>query len=242
VQSRIAVIVGAGIVVLAVGIGAWWMMSSPPAEPAGRRGPEAPPPSAASTPEPKPAAPAATLKPSEPPPTTPPAAPTTGTLVIRSDVPDTSVFIDRKYLGTAPVTVRDLRPGTHRLNMSPTGYDSIAEDIEVAAGTHEISRSFKTLKPDAKIDVVHKHAFGSCQGTLRASPHGITYETTHKDDGFTVALTDLETFAIDYPGKFMTLKIRKGKSYKLTDPEDNVDRLFVFHRDVDKVRQRGRED
>src|SRR5262249_36836178 len=62
------------------------------------------------------------------------AAPTTGTLHITSDVPDTSVFIDRQFLGTAPVTVRDLTPGSHHLNMSAAGYDGVFEDITVEAG------------------------------------------------------------------------------------------------------------
>ena len=167
-----------------------------------------------------------------------PAAPTTGTLVITSDVPDTSVFIDRKYLGTAPVTAKDLTPGTHHLNMSATGYDGISEQIEVAVGTHEIAKSFKTVRLDATLEVVHKHSFGSCKGTLRATPSGVVYDTTNKDDKFSVALTDLETFEVDYVAKTMTLKIKKGKSFKFTDPENNPDRLFVFHRDVDKVRKK----
>ena len=95
--------------------------------------------------------------------------PTTGTLLIKSDVPDTSVFLDRVYLGTAPATASNLTPGTHHLTMSATGCDSYSEDIEVTAGTHELSRSVKTIRLDAKLDVVHKHAFGSCKA--RCTPH-----------------------------------------------------------------------
>ena len=228
----------AGAVVLAAGAGALWFLkpAPQPAEPPPVNRPATPPPST-SAPAPRPSE--APPKPATPPPVEPATtAPTTGTLVITSDAPDTSVFIDRKYLGTAPVTATGLTPGSHHLNMSATGYDGISEDIDVAAGSHEIAKSFKTVKLDASLAVVHKHAFGSCKGTLRATPAGIVYDTTNKDDKFSVALTDLETFEVDYVAKTMTIKIRKGKTFKLTDPEDNADRLFVFHRDVDKVRKK----
>ena len=34
------------------------------------------------------------------------------------------------------------------------------------------------------------------------------------------------------------MKPGKGKLFNFTDPEGNADRLFVFHRDVDKARAR----
>jgi len=161
-----------------------------------------------------------------------------GTLLIESDVPDTSVFIDRVFLGTAPVTATNLTPGSHRLNMSAAGYEGIAETIEVAAGTHTLSIKFKEVKLDASIAVVHKHAMGSCAGTLKASPAELRYETPNKGDAFSVALTDLEAFEVDYLAKNLRVKIRRGKTFNFTDPDGNADRLFVFHRDVEKVRQR----
>jgi hypothetical protein len=32
--------------------------------------------------------------------------------------------------------------------------------------------------------------------------------------------------------------VRKGRQYNFTDPDGNADRLFVFQRDVEKVRKR----
>jgi hypothetical protein len=43
---------------------------------------------------------------------------------------------------------------------------------------------------------------------------------------------------VDYLDKNLRVKVRNGKTYNFTDPDGNADRLFVFHRDVDKVRQR----
>jgi hypothetical protein len=36
----------------------------------------------------------------------------------------------------------------------------------------------------------------------------------------------------------LRLTLRGGKKYDFTDPEGNADRLFVFHRDVEKARER----
>jgi hypothetical protein len=238
------VIVGAGVVVmLAAGIGWFWLQPAKAPEPVKTTVEPAkpsPPPGPAPTPSKPAPEPPPPVKPATPPTPAPEpaAAPTKGTLLIKSDVPDTSVFIDRVYLGTAPVTAKDLAPGTHHLNMSATGYDGVSEDIEVEVGSHELSKSFKTIVLDAKIDVIHKHTIGSCKGTLHATPEGIVYDTSNKDDKFSVALKDIEAFDVDYIGKSMTIKVRKGKTYKFEDPEGNADRLFVFQRDVDKVRKK----
>ena len=64
------------------------------------------------------------------------------------------------------------------------------------------------------------------------------YETANKDDAFTTPLLDLDTFEVDYLEKNLRIKPRQGKRYDFTDPEGNADHLFVFHRDVDKARER----
>jgi hypothetical protein len=166
------------------------------------------------------------------------AAPETGVLHIDTDIPGAQVFMDREYLGATPVTAQDIKPGTHHLNLSVKGYDGIAQDVEVTAGPRDILIKFKEVHLDARLDVVHKHRVGSCKGRLIATPRGVRYETTDKNDAFSAALLDLETFEINYLEKRLTLKPRKGKRYDFTDPEGNADRLFVFHRDVEKARER----
>jgi hypothetical protein len=94
------------------------------------------------------------------------------------------------------------------------------------------------VRLDASVNVIHKHRFGSCRGRLVATPQGLRYETTDKDDAFTVSLSDLDRFQVDYLNKNLRVELRKGKRYDFTDPEGDADRLFVFHRDVDKARQR----
>ena len=150
------------------------------------------------------------------------------------------MFIDRQFIGVTPITASDVKPGSHRLNVSAQGYEGVADTIEVAPGPRNIQIRLKDVRLDVKIDVVHKHRIGSCKGRLVATPQGLRYETSNKDDAFSVALLDLDTFQIDYLEKNLRVAARSGKRYDFTDPDGNADRLFVFHRDVDKARERLR--
>jgi hypothetical protein len=166
---------------------------------------------------------------------------TVGILRIDSDVPGAQVFIDREYIGRTPVTASDVKPGTHRLNVSAQGYEGVADTIDVSPGPRDIVIKLKDVRLDVGIDVVHKHRIGSCKGRLVATPRGLRYETANKDDGFSSALLDLGTFQVDYLEKNLRVTPRNGRRYDFTDPEGNADRLFVFHRDVEKARERLRK-
>jgi hypothetical protein len=164
--------------------------------------------------------------------------PDAGTLHIETDVPNAQVFIDRQFIGTAPVTAANVKPGTHQLNVSAEGFEGIARSIEVEAGSRDLMIRFREVKLDTRAAVVHKHGIGSCRGELVATPQGLEYVTDNKDDRFMVPMADLEQFAVNYQDKNLRVKVRRGKQYNFTDPDGNADRLFVFHRDVDKARQR----
>jgi flagellar basal body-associated protein FliL len=236
-KNRILIVVVGGLVVVGGAAALFFATRSgqKPVAPPAAVAPTAPvsTPVAPARPAARPGAPAS----GEPKPTAE-AVPTTGTLIIESDVPDTSVFVDRVFLGTAPVTAADLTPGPHRVNLSAAGYEGYAETIDVAAGTRTLTVKFKEVKLDVSIAVVHKHAIGSCSGTLRATPQGLTYDTTNTGDAFTTPLTSLDTFTVDYLEKNLRVKVRTGKTYNFTDAEGKADRLYLFHQTVDKVRQR----
>ena len=243
-MNRFVVILGGGVVVLGAASAMYYLTRKPPTTPV-ETGAPAPttttPAPAAAKPEAPPAARPSASKSSAPAATPTPTAepaPTLGTLIIESDVPETSVFIDRVYLGNAPVTARNLTPGTHHLNMSATGYEGVSEPIDVQPGTRTISMKFKEIKLAESLDVTHKHAMGSCSGTLRASPQRLSYETTNAGDAFAVALTNLEVFEVDYVQKNLKVKIKGGKTYNFTDPAGTADKLYLFQQTVDKVRQR----
>jgi hypothetical protein len=254
VNRRVLLIVCAGFVL--VGAVVAYNLTRPEPKrpesvpPVGRAAP-APAATDARKPEPAPPEPAPrtsrreTAKPaakSAPPPAPGPmtaeAAPVAGILRVDSDVPGAQVFIDRVFSGATPVTINNVAPGTHRLNVSAPGYHGVAETVDVVAGPRDILIKLREVRLDAKIAVVHKHRMGSCRGQLIATPQGLRYDTADKDDGFNVPLRDLETFQVDYLEKNLKVKLQKGRRYDFTDPDGNADRLFVFHRDVEKARDR----
>jgi hypothetical protein len=245
VNRRIVVLVFVGLVVVS-GIG-FYVMSRPKSVPA--RTPAAtapapivapPPPSAPAVPTPSPARRAAAPpRTAAPPPADAPAPPPDlVTLHIDSDVPGAQVFVDRQFVGAVPVTTTDVKPGTHQINVSAPGYDQYAQSVDITPGPRDLMIRFKEVKLDAKADVIHKHGIGSCRGVLLATPQGLRYDTTNKGDAFAVPLTNLEVFEVNYLEKNLRVKIKGGKQFNFTDPMGNADNLFVFQRDVEKVRQR----
>lgn len=168
-----------------------------------------------------------------------PAAPAARELRVTADVDGAYVFLDRKFLGSTPLTTRDVTPGSHQLNVQVEGRPPHVRTIEVLAdGPTTID---VTLAPaaaaavSASVAVVHQHAMGSCAGTLRATGDTLRYDTTHKD-AFSVPLAALEQFSIAYAEKRLRVKQRGGRTWNFTTTADTADPLFVFHRDVEAAR------
>ena len=163
---------------------------------------------------------------------------TATSLRLESDVPGASVFIDRQFVGNTPLTLDNIEPGTKRVQLTATGFDSIQRTIEVKPGPNSITLRIKEVSLSARATVVHKHRFGSCEGTLRATLDGLQYVTTNKEDAFLLPYAQLETFNVDYLDKNLRVKQRGGKTWNFTDRNENADALFVFHRDVDAARKK----
>jgi len=169
----------------------------------------------------------------------PPPEPAGPVLIVESDVPGASVFVDRKFVGMTPLRTTEVAPGTHQLNASVTGEDGLAQAIEIAeSGDTSVTLRFKEVRLNASIAVVHKHGAGSCEGRLAATVEGLRYITTNKKDAFSLGFGDLETFEIDYLKKELKVKQRGGRTWNFTDKSKNADTLFVFHRDVTKARDK----
>ena len=249
-MNRQVVVVAVAAVGLA-GAAAFILMrpEAPAREPAAAARPAPAPASAPRAPEAETPAPEPRARPAPPPPVVAPsvaeapppvveAVPAAGTLRIDVDVPGAQVFIDRRFLGAAPVTAENLTPGAHQLNVSAKGFESYASSIDVSPGQRDMVIKLKEVRLDSSVEVIHKHGIGSCRGRLIATPQGLRYETSNRADSFTTALLSLETFQVDYLAKNLRVKLSNGKQFNFTDPDGNADRLFVFHRDVDKARER----
>lgn len=167
-----------------------------------------------------------------------PEAPTLASLRLESDVPGASVFLDRAFVGNTPLTLVGLEPGTKRVQVTATGFDSVQKTIQLVPGSNTVSIRVKEVSLDARTPVVHKHGMGSCEGTLTASLDGLKYETPNKGDAFTLPYAQVETFTVDYLQKNLRVKQRGGKTWNFTNKAENADPLFVFHRDVEAARKK----
>jgi len=223
-----------------------------PAEAPKTAAPAVPPPAAAPPPvakaEPSATAPAepapvprksAAPKKAEPAPVAPAAA-TLATLALDSDVAGASVFINREYVGTTPLRLEKLEPGSKQLKLTADGYEGIERTVDLNAGENPITMRFKEVRLNKRIAVNHKHGVGvGCEGTLVATLEGLAYETTNKGDAFNLPYAQVETFAVDYIEKNLRVKQKGGKTWNFTDKAAaNADALFVFHRDVESARKK----
>jgi hypothetical protein len=168
-----------------------------------------------------------------------PAAPTLATLVLESDVPGASVFVNREYAGTTPLRLDRLEPGSRQLKLTADGYEGIERTVDLVAGENPVTMRFREVRLNTRIPVSHKHGMGGCEGTLVATLDGLAYETTNKNDAFTLPYAQVETFVVDYLDKNLRVKQKGGKTWNFTDrAATNADALFVFHRDVEAARKK----
>jgi hypothetical protein len=161
-----------------------------------------------------------------------------GQLHVECDVTGADVFVDRKYVGKAPLDLRDLAPGPHRLNVSMEGLEGYAETIDVSSGRQTVSVRLKEIRLDEHLDVIHRHALGSCSGRLSANAAGVRYDTANAKDAFEVPLSAIERLDVDYLKKNLALRLRHGRTYNFTTRDGNADALVVFRDRVEKARAR----
>ena len=171
-------------------------------------------------------------------PAAPAASATLASLKLESDVPGASVFIDRQFVGNTPLTLDKLEPGSKRVQLTATGFDSVQKTIELSPGPNNITIRVKEVSLNAKTPVVHKHGMGSCEGSLIATLDGLRYDTTNKGDAFNIPYPQVESFVVDYLQKNLRVKQKNGKTWNFTNKEENADALFVFHRDVEAARKK----
>jgi len=157
-------------------------------------------------------------------------APRFARLRVESDVPGASVFVDRRFVGKAPLDLDEVSPGTHRINVSADGYEMQVEDVDLRDQPVVVSVRFKEVRLDETLDVVHKHGMGSCRGRLRATPQGLAF--TAEKDSFQVPLADLERFEVDYLKKNLRVSLRGGRTYNFTTDAPSADPLLAFKQKV----------
>ena len=71
------------------------------------------------------------------------AAPEVATLHIDSDVAGAQVFVDRRFVGVTPLTVENVKPGSHQVNASADGFDGLVDTIDVMPGSRDFQFRFR---------------------------------------------------------------------------------------------------
>lgn len=222
------------VVAAAIAAGVWGVARRPPERPKG----PAPAPRASTSPRPTPPPPSPGPSPALAPRPEPRPGAAVPTLRVDADVPGASVFLDHKFLGTAPVETRDFEPGSHRLNVSADGYDMYAETIELEPRSTEVHVRFREVRLEERVDVVHKHGVGSCRGRLVATPAGLRYEADKASDSFDLPFERLEPLDLDYLNRTLRVKQRGGRTWNFT--AGSADPLLTFQKAVEKARERLR--
>ena len=67
---------------------------------------------------------------------------------------------------------------------------------------------------------------------------GLPVDGLSESPGVILFGLDRETFEVDYLDTNLSVRLAEGRQFNFTDPEGDADRLFVFHRDVEKARDR----
>ncbi len=160
-----------------------------------------------------------------------------GSIVVESDLPGAMVFLDRAFRGNTPVTIPDLAPGEYGLTVSAEGHEVQRRRVEVGRVPVPVRIVFgeRAAPFGAEVRVVHKHRFGSCAGVLVAGPEGFDYRTEHRD-AFRLRFEQVERFELDYLANNLRLEVRGGRTYNFESPDEDLDALFVFHREVSEFR------
>lgn len=78
-------------------------------------------------------------------------APSTGTLVVSSDVEGADVLLNGKRVGTTPHQATGLKPGSYDVRVEKKGFEPYQEKIQVTAKRHEISAKLTAAAPRLEV-------------------------------------------------------------------------------------------
>ena len=165
------------------------------------------------------------------------SAPGPAPLRVEADVADASVFVDRRFVGKAPVEIRDVSPGPHRVNVSADGFPMHAE--EVGSGPSPARSAFaSTRSASTSLSPWSTSTGWDPAGGLKASPEGLRFEAASGKDSFRAPFAELARFEVDYLKKTLRVSLSGGRSYNFTVEGPSADPLLVFQQKVEGARKR----
>ncbi len=85
-----------------------------------------------------------------------PARVLTGTLVMTSEPPGATLFVDDREIGPTPATVRDLSTGSHRVRLVLEGHQTHEGNVEIRADqTRNVTQALTPEEPEGPVAMGH---------------------------------------------------------------------------------------
>ncbi len=78
----------------------------------------------------------------------PKQTPTTGTITVSSEPSGANVYLDNAYKGLTPITIPDVSPGTHTVELKLDGYSDWSTSVQVTV-CHEVAREMRVWPLEA---------------------------------------------------------------------------------------------
>ncbi|MHC4454153.1 MAG: PEGA domain-containing protein, partial [Planctomycetota bacterium] len=133
----------------------------------------------------------------------------TGAVSIKSEPSGAMTLIDDKEAGTTPVTITDMKPGMHNVEISMTGYENWYEKVDIKS---DFENSFKAI--------LHKIT-GSI--TIKSNPSNANIYLDGEEVGITpvnlssvaIGLHEIELRIEGYTSWKSSININKGKNKKI---------------------------
>ena len=118
-----------------------------------------------------------------------PLAPQFGKLTVNSQPPNSTVYYDGQIKGNTPITLNNLTPGVHQIQIKQTGYDTFNQQIQINSGEHKVlSANLVKINPLGTVNIntyptnanvtIDGHYFpnnnGQVQVQLNAGTHSLS--------------------------------------------------------------------
>ena len=124
-----------------------------------------------------------------------------GTLRIKTDVPQVQAFLDGTDVGLTPLTLTGVASGKHSITLSKPGWidhiDSVAVEQGKIVSVFVIMKKLDTPMPAVPVTFrgIHAHAVGQCVGSLIVQKDSILFRADDGQDVFTIPIRTIRMVA-----------------------------------------------
>lgn len=83
-----------------------------------------------------------------------PIAPQYGKLTINSQPSNSTVYLDGQMKGNSPITLNNITPGNHKIEIKQTGYETFTQQIQINSGEHKfLNANLTKINPLGTVNI-----------------------------------------------------------------------------------------